>query len=159
VLAEASDNVTLAEDPSTTTVWVPLDPPPTWSAPMEELELLLRSTVYVPGSLMQTTLLLVGKPLDQSDELAFQLVVPLEGPTQLSVQLGSAALGVADTTATAPADPSDAATTSPAMAALRTPPMVLLALRSARSDLSARSGTPRWRPLWRSGANRALTER
>jgi hypothetical protein len=44
---------------------------------------------------MQATLDGPGKPLDQFEALAFQLVVPVLGPTQLSVQAGCATAGVA----------------------------------------------------------------
>jgi hypothetical protein len=71
---------------------------------------------------MHTTLELVGNPDDQSVETAFQLVVPDVGPCLLSVQV-AAALGVAATTATAPAEPNDARAMAVAIPTLRIPRM------------------------------------
>jgi hypothetical protein len=73
---------------------------------------------------MHTTSLLPGKALPpplrlQSDALAFQFVVPVVGPTQVSVQAGWAApLGVAVTRDTTPAEPNDAIAAATATANL-----------------------------------------
>jgi len=80
---------------------------------------------------MQTTLVEMGKPVDQLDELAFQLMVPLVAPVQLSVQAGGVApLGVADTREATPAVPNDAAAMVTAMKALRNPTMISAPFRS-----------------------------
>jgi len=80
----------------------------------------------VPASLTQTTLDEVGKPDDQFVALAFQSVVPVTGPCQLSVHVGwLAPLGVAVASTTAPADPIDAAAITTAMKILRNPTMVI----------------------------------
>src|SRR5580704_11106807 len=102
----ATVNWTLVEVPSTIRVWVPVAPPPSSSVLMVTLP--VRSTEYVPAKPMQTTLALVGKPLLQFPALALQLVVPVTGPCQLSVQPGKAPAGDAARTVTTPADPNGA---------------------------------------------------
>ena len=69
---------------------------------------------------MQTTLELPGNPADQLALLAFQSVVPVEGPCQLSVQVASAAAEVADISANEPARPSDPIPTTAVTASLCT---------------------------------------
>jgi hypothetical protein len=102
----ATVKLTLVEDPSTMRVWVPVAPPPSSRVLMVALP--VRSTEYVPAKPMQTTLELVGKPLLQFPALAFQLVVPVTGPCQLSVQVGSAPAGDDERTVAAPTDPNGA---------------------------------------------------
>jgi hypothetical protein len=101
----------------TSTVWVPLVAPPTSSAatPPE----LVTSTVYVPASLMQATLEPSGIPSDQLEALALQLVVPLSGPIQLSVQAGWALLGDAVASAMTPTEPKVPIASASAAADLR----------------------------------------
>ena len=69
---------------------------------------------------MHTTLEPVGNPADQSAALAFQLVVPVVGPCQLSVQV-AAALGWAVATSATPVAPIDARATVNAAAARLSP--------------------------------------
>jgi hypothetical protein len=76
-------------------------------------------TVYVPGVTfpIQATVELPGTPALQFPAV---LHVPPDALSQLSVQAGNAALGVAVTTATTPTELNDAMATAAATAAFRT---------------------------------------
>ena len=76
---------------------------------------------------MQTTSLDPGKaPLFQLVVLAFQLVVPVVGPVQVSVHAGLIApLGVADIELMTPADAKEVTATTASNAALRKPAITL----------------------------------
>ena len=86
---------------------------------------------------MHTTLEPPGNPDDQSVAAAFQLVVPVLGPTQLSVHVGEVApLGVAVTDAAMPAVASDPAASATAMTILRIPTMMIRSVRDSDPKLS-----------------------
>jgi hypothetical protein len=63
--------------------------------------------------------------VDQYVELALQLVTPVFGPCQLSVQAGWALLGVSVAKATTPIDANEATTTASAAPALRNPCIII----------------------------------
>jgi hypothetical protein len=82
---------------------------------------------------MHTTLELVGNPVDQFVEAAFQLVVPETGPCQLSVHIGKAALGGAVAKAATPTPAMVAPAKETAPKTLRSPPMIVHSVSGSHS--------------------------